>query len=101
MVAHWVDGANLPQALRVVPEILESNPRVLTQAVAVVGINALDDSSVNIAGQPGVSVPGHGAAQLEIYQAIIERFRGEKVEIPFPRREIRLLNYPGSATATK
>jgi small-conductance mechanosensitive channel len=31
-------------------------------------------------------------AGLEINQAILEQFRAKSIEIPFPQREVRLLN---------
>jgi small conductance mechanosensitive channel len=32
------------------------------------------------------------AAQAEIYQAIIEQFRAGNISIPFPQREVRMIN---------
>ena len=57
----------------------------------VVGIAALAGSSINVAVMPWVAVPDYGPAQLEIYEAIIEQFRARDIEIPFPQREVRLL----------
>jgi small-conductance mechanosensitive channel len=36
-------------------------------------------------------VADYGPAQAEIYQAIVEQFRANKIEIPFPQREVRML----------
>lgn len=87
-------NANLDKALAIVRDILATNSRVLKEPAAVVGINALEPSSINISVKPWVAVPDFGPAQLEIYQAIVERFRTDKIEIPFPQREVRLLNKP-------
>jgi small conductance mechanosensitive channel len=85
-------ATNLTQAVAKVREILAANPRVLKDPAAVVGISALGDSSINITVQPWVAVPDYVMAQLEIYEAIVEQFRAERIEIPFPQREMRLLN---------
>jgi small-conductance mechanosensitive channel len=33
-----------------------------------------------------------GPAGTEIYQALVEKFRERNISIPFPQREIRVLN---------
>ena len=58
-------------------------------------ISTLTDSSINIAVKPWVKVADYGAAGGEIYQAILDRFRANRVQIPYPQREIRLLNGEG------
>jgi small conductance mechanosensitive channel len=85
-------NTDLALALTTVREILDRNPRVLKDPAPVVGINALEDSSINISVKPWVNVPDFTATQLELYQTIVEQFRGRRVEIPFPQREVRLLN---------
>jgi small conductance mechanosensitive channel len=89
-------SADLNKALAIVRDILATNPHVLKEPAIVVGINALESSSINIAIQPWVAVPDFGPAQLEIYQAIVEKFRADKIEIPFPQHEVRLLNQPAA-----
>jgi small conductance mechanosensitive channel len=85
-------GANLMDALTIIREILKSNPRVIKDIPPVVGICTLGDSSVNIAVKPWTAVSDFGPAGAEIYQAIVAQFRERRIEIPFPQREVRLLN---------
>jgi small conductance mechanosensitive channel len=85
-------GTNIKEAIAVVRGILERNPRVLKQPQAGVGVASLGDSSVTIAIRPWASITDFGAAGGEINQAILEEFAARKIEIPFPQREIRLLN---------
>lgn len=85
-------GSDLNRALATVHEILDANTRVLKDPKPVVGIEALADSSITLGVSPWVTVPDFGPAQLEIYQAIVEQFRARGIEIPFPQREVRLLN---------
>ncbi len=87
-------NTNLDQALGIVRAILAANPRVLKDPAPVVGISTLGDSCITISVKPWVAVPDYTMAQLEIYQAIVERFRASQIEIPFPQREVRLLNQP-------
>ncbi|HWX20295.1 MAG TPA: mechanosensitive ion channel domain-containing protein [Candidatus Binatia bacterium] len=92
-------GTNMKDALALVREILAANPHVLKQPEAVVGITALGDSSVSIAVKPWVSGEHFVAARGEINQALLEEFRAHHIEIPFPQREVRLLNGGGPGEA--
>lgn len=87
-------GSNLTEVFTILTEIVQSNPRVLKTPAPGIGITALADCSINISVKPWTAVPDFGPAQAEIYQAIIDRFRSRKIEIPFPQREVRLLNSP-------
>jgi small conductance mechanosensitive channel len=67
-----------------------------------VGVTSLADSSVNIAIMPWTAVSDYGAAGGELNKTILEVFREKGIEMPFPQREVRLLNAdvaPESVTA--
>jgi small conductance mechanosensitive channel len=85
-------GTDVEGALKIIREILAASPRVLKDPVPGVGIAALGDSSVQITIQPWTSVADYGTAQLEIYEAILNEFRANKIEIPFPQREVRMVS---------
>jgi small conductance mechanosensitive channel len=94
-------GSDLNAVLSLLREIVSTNPRVLKNPAPAVGITTLSDSAINIAVKPWTSVPDYGAAQAEIYQAIIDRFRAQQIEIPFPQREVRLLQNDNSQLIEK
>lgn len=85
-------GTNLNDALAITRAVLAQNPRVLKDPVPVVGVSLLADSSVNIAIKPWVKVDDFVFAQAEINQAVAEQLRAANISIPFPQREVRLLN---------
>jgi small conductance mechanosensitive channel len=85
-------STDLTMTLSIVSAILQQNPDVLTEPAPVVGIASLNESSIALAIKPWVKVENFVPAQAAIYQAIIESFRENKIEIPVPRRNIRLLN---------
>jgi small conductance mechanosensitive channel len=87
-------ASDLAEVLSVVQQIVAGNPRVLKTPAPVIGIANLAGSSITIAVKPWTAVPDVGPAQAEIYQAIVDHFRTRKIEIPFPQREVRLLNNP-------
>ena len=81
----------LNQALTVVQEVLRENARVLKDIQPVIGVRLLADSSINIAVKPWVGVQDYGPAGAEINKSILEAFREHGIEIPYPQREVRLL----------
>jgi small conductance mechanosensitive channel len=84
-------NTNLAEALELVRQIISGNARVLKDPAPAVGISLLGDSSVTIAIKPWASVAEFGAACAEINQAVVEQFRAKRIDIPFPQREVRLL----------
>lgn len=87
-------GTNVADALLIIGQILKANTRVLREPQPVVGVSTLGDSSINIAAKPWVNAADFGLASAEIYQAIATEFRARRIDIPFPQREVRLLNNP-------
>jgi len=85
-------GTNLNDATAIVRRVLSSNPRVLKEPIPIVGVTMLADSSINIAIRPWTKVEDYLPAQLEINQAVAEQLRAANISIPFPQREVRLLN---------
>lgn len=88
-VAYQTD---LNSALAVINEVLTANPRLLKDPKPVVGVSLLGGSAISIVVKPWVNVPDFGPAGAEVNKAIVETFRERNISIPFPQREIRLLN---------
>ena len=84
-------GSDVNQVLALLREIICNHPRVLKNPAPFVGITTLSDSSINIAIKPWTSLADYGSAQAELYEIILNRFRAESIEIPFPQREVRML----------
>jgi small conductance mechanosensitive channel len=81
----------LNQALTVIQEVLRENTRVLHDITPVIGVRLLADSSINIAVKPWVPVQDYGPAGGEINKSILEAFREHGIVIPYPQREVRLV----------
>jgi small conductance mechanosensitive channel len=77
---------------QVVREVISQNQKVLKEPAFVFGITALADSSINIAVKPWVSIQDYGSAPSEIYSGMIEAFRANRIEMPFPTRTIHVLH---------
>jgi small conductance mechanosensitive channel len=57
-----------------------------------VTIDNLGDSAITLSIKPWVKLEDVGQAQMELNAAIVSRFRAHAIEIPFPQREIRVIN---------
>lgn len=83
--------ADIKLARSTIREILDGNPRVLKEPAPVVGVSSLGDSAVVISVLPWVAVPDFFAAQTEVNEEIIERFGQNKIKIPYPQQEVRII----------
>ncbi len=84
-------NTDLNLALAAVDEVLRENTRVLKDPAPFVQITTLADSSVNISVRPWVKVPDYPDAIGELNKSLLETFRHRGISIPFPQREVRLL----------
>jgi small conductance mechanosensitive channel len=84
-------NADLDRALRTVREVLGENPRVLKNPPPDVGITRLADSGIQITLRPWCKADQFWTVHYEVYRALLDRFRQDGIEIPFPQREVRLL----------
>jgi small conductance mechanosensitive channel len=81
----------LNQALAVIQEVVQDNPRVLKDPAPVIQVVLLGDFAVNIGVRPWAKIADYGAALGELNQAIVETFRGRDIVIPFPQHDVRIL----------
>lgn len=84
-------STNLPAAIALINELLARNTKVLKDVPPVVVVGAFGDSAIEILVKPWSPVADFGNASAEIKLAIVDAFRSRNVEIPFPQREVRVL----------
>ncbi len=83
---------DLTRAMAVIHDVLERDPRVLKDNEPRVGVVSLDDSQITLVVAPWVPVPDYGQAEVDFNKAIVEAFREQRINIPFPQREVRMLS---------
>jgi len=91
---------DMTAAFAAVAEILQANPRVLRDPGPIVQTLLLGESAVNIGIRPWVSVTDFRAALGEINTAVLETFRDRGIVMPFPQRQVRLIE-PLCATSDR
>lgn len=88
--------ANLPQVLETIQTLVRANSRVLAEPPSLIGVAALGESGVQIVVKPWVQVGNYGLVEGELNLAILAALRQRGVVIPFPQREVRLVNSTAS-----
>ncbi|MGH7275494.1 MAG: mechanosensitive ion channel family protein [Candidatus Rokuibacteriota bacterium] len=83
--------ADLAGVLRAARGVVEANPRVLREPAPGVGIAKVGDAGLTVSVDPWVRVADYGAAESELYEALVTRFRQIGVGPGLPQREVRLL----------
>ncbi len=84
--------SDLKTTLEAIDAVLAASAHVLREPAPVVQVSRLADNAINIAVRPWTAVENYGAAHGEVTRAIVETFRSRDIVIPFPQREVRLLN---------
>lgn len=85
-------STDLSKAVNVINAVLARMPAVLKDPAPAVGVASFGDSAINLAIRPWTKVADYGPAAGAVNQALAEEFRKQGIEIPFPQREIRVLN---------
>jgi small conductance mechanosensitive channel len=84
-------GSDLNLALGIMRDLGAANSRVLADPVPVIQIGAIADSTIQITVKPWVATADYGAAEGELYLALVPELQRRGIALPFPQREIRLL----------
>jgi small conductance mechanosensitive channel len=87
---------DLNRAIALIQQVLRANARVLQDVEPLIVVSALANSSVDIAVKPWVSIKDFGIVTGEINQAILEAFRAAGIVIPYPQREVRVIEAAAS-----
>jgi len=82
---------DLNKALAVIDEVLKAHTAILQDPAPLIRVTTLADSSINLMVSPWVDVANYVQAPGELNKAIVEAFRSQAINIPFPQREVRLL----------
>jgi small conductance mechanosensitive channel len=81
---------DLRKVKEILHEILAADPRVLADPAPNIFVQALDDSSVNIAVRPWVKPDDYWTLQWDLPERVKLRFDAEGITIPFPQRDVHL-----------
>ncbi len=84
--------SDIDKARDILLEILHSHEQVLDDPEAVVQVNELADSSVNFICRPWVKTEDYWPVYWDVHREVKLHFDAAGISIPFPQREVRLVN---------
>ena len=84
----------LEMAMQLMQDIAKDHPRVLDEPMPAVHIKGFGESGIDLILNIWIPDPeeGSSALQSEIYLKIWQIFKMNNISIPFPQREVRILN---------
>ena len=85
---------NIDHAKAVILEVVNANDKILQDPAPVIVVQALADSSVNILLRYWNLSVDHFAVQWSLQETIKKRFDQEGISIPFPQRDVHMINAP-------
>lgn len=85
-------GDYIPKVEEVLWDILNSHEKILDEPKPLVKIHELGESSVNIAVRPWVKTADYWQVYWDITRAVKLRFDEEGISIPFPQRDVHIIN---------
>jgi small conductance mechanosensitive channel len=86
---------DLDKVQDILMEIVKANERVLENSEPMVVVSGLGDSSVNFAVCPWVKKEDYWGLYSDMQKAVKQRFDKERINIPFPQRDIHLFQEAG------
>src|SRR6185369_3605727 len=98
-VAYDVDVA---RAMELLCEVAAAHPRALAEPKPAALVQKLGEYGIELEVGLWIDDPNaRGGVQSDLYLEILRRFHAEGIEIPFPQRDIRMLNPPGQEARAK
>ena len=83
---------NLKQVRSVLEEVINKDERVLKDPALTIGLLEMGESSINLAVRPWVKTEDYWDVLFALQEAIKCRFDEEKISIPFPQRDVHIIN---------
>lgn len=88
---------DIREVKRILQQIIEEDDRFLKEPEPVVALNEFADSSLNFVMRPWVTVEDYWPARFDTLEKIKLRFDEAGISIPFPQRDVHLIQPPERA----
>jgi small conductance mechanosensitive channel len=85
-------GDDIGAAMGVLKELVEGEARALQDPAPLVAVESLGDSSVNLLLRYWTKAGDFYATKLDLTRAVKERFDRDGISIPFPQRDLHLVD---------
>ncbi len=92
---------DIAHAERVMREIVNAHPLVLKDPEPVIQLHELADSSCNFVCRPWAKTEDFWTVYWDVTRSVKERFDAEGISIPYPQRDVHLIQQQASTAAEK
>ena len=82
---------DISKAAQILENIVSTHELILKDPEPVVKVHELGDSSVNFVCRPWVKTADYWTVYWDVTRTVKERFDAEGVSIPFPQRDVHLI----------
>lgn len=82
---------DLDRVRKVLQQILADEPRILPEPEATIAVLELADSSIDFAFRPWVNTADYWPVYFNLNEQIKKRFDAEGISIPFPQRDVHMV----------
>lgn len=89
-------GDDIEKAEKILQEIVDEHEAVLDDPVAKIRLHELGESSVNFIVRPWVKTDDYWKTYWDITKAVKIRFDEEGISIPFPQRDVHIIEHKPS-----
>ena len=86
-------GSDMEKVKKVVNEILAKDKKVLKDPKPIITINEFGDSSINVIARVWCNNSDYTGLHFDINDAIEREFKKNKIQIPFPQRDVHLYKH--------
>lgn len=84
-------SSDIKKAKNVIVEILNNHPKILKDPEPIVLVKDLAESSINLAVRPWSAIDDFFVMRSDVLEQIRNAFNKEGIEIPFPQRELHII----------
>jgi small conductance mechanosensitive channel len=88
---------DVDRARAILEEIVEGHERVLDDPPPLVRLHKLGESSVDFVVRPWAKTVDYWDVYWDVTREVKKRFDAEGISIPFPQRDVHLIQAPGSS----
>lgn len=85
-------NADIDQAKSVLLDVLKANDKVMQDPAPFVGVSGMGDSSVDLAVRPHCHPKDYWDVYFEVNEAVKKALDNNNISIPFPQRDVHLIN---------
>jgi small conductance mechanosensitive channel len=85
-------GDDLNKAQQIILDLIKADQRILAEPEPQVLVSNLGESSVDFVVRPWVNSPDFWSTKCDLTKKIKEKFDEEGINIPFPQRDVHIIN---------